>query len=78
MGTFLTNNHSKEQSRVERVESHVQNIKARSLDMSFSVNFAKILKNTHCTEHLSAIFLIEVLSRDISKKSFSEYYESFP
>ena len=44
MGTFLTNNHSKEQSRVERVESHVQNIKARSLDMSFSVNFAKILK----------------------------------
>ena len=42
--------------------------------MCFSVNFAKILK-TAIVQNTS---VTEALSQGVSKKSFSEYYESFP
>ena len=40
--------------------------------------FCKNFKSTHCTEHLCAIILTEVMSQGVFKKIFSEYYESFP
>ena len=57
---------------------HLQDVLARCLACLGKTSLRYLVDVFLPTGHLCAIVLTEVMSQDVSKKIFSEYYESFP